>query len=160
MKQTPPEWQRLVAAARRRIDDREVSAPYGFATRVAALALAAERPVASLFERFSLRAMSVAALLSRQEDFPRAIDILKDAIKAKPKEPAAPISLGGRVDHMLATGAVVIDQPGRKATGEKLTYTASDQVFVLTGTKAAPPKMVDDLQGATTGAAGVAGRAT
>jgi tetratricopeptide (TPR) repeat protein len=31
-------------------------------------------------------ASRVASLLTRQEDFPRAIDILKDAIKAKPKE--------------------------------------------------------------------------
>jgi tetratricopeptide (TPR) repeat protein len=38
-------------------------------------------------------AMSVAALLSRQEDFPRAIDILKDAIKAKPKEAAPYLQL-------------------------------------------------------------------
>ena len=65
----------------------------------------------------------------------------------------APINLGGRVDHMIATGAVELTQPGREATGERLTYAASDQVFVLTGTKAAPPRMVDDLQGTTSGAA-------
>jgi lipopolysaccharide export system protein LptA len=65
--------------------------------------------------------------------------------------PAATVELGGRVDHMVATGGVELVQPGRKATGEKLTYTASDQTFVLTGTKAAPPKMVDDQQGMTTG---------
>jgi tetratricopeptide (TPR) repeat protein len=38
-------------------------------------------------------AMRVAALLSRQEDFPRAIDILKDAIKARPKESAPYLQL-------------------------------------------------------------------
>jgi tetratricopeptide (TPR) repeat protein len=38
-------------------------------------------------------ALRVAALLSRQEDFPRAIDVLKDAIKAKPKEPAPYLQL-------------------------------------------------------------------
>jgi tetratricopeptide (TPR) repeat protein len=38
-------------------------------------------------------ALRVAALLTRQEDFPRAIDILKDAIKAKPKEPAPYLQL-------------------------------------------------------------------
>src|ERR1051325_5647647 len=32
-------------------------------------------------------ALRVAALLSRVDDFPRAIDVLKDAIKTKPKEP-------------------------------------------------------------------------
>jgi len=61
--------------------------------------------------------------------------------------------MGGKVDHMVATGSVVLDQPGRKGTGERLVYTASDGVFVLTGTKAAPPKVVDEAQGMTTGVA-------
>ncbi len=65
---------------------------------------------------------------------------------------AAPLSLGGRVDHIVGTGEVVLEQPGRKATGERLVYTAADQTFVLTGTASAPPKMVDQLQGSVTGA--------
>jgi lipopolysaccharide export system protein LptA len=74
----------------------------------------------------------------------------KDAAAAK--DAGAPISLGGKVDHMIATGAVEVEQPGRKATGERLVYTASDRTFVMTGTKAAPPKMVDQAQGEVTGA--------
>jgi tetratricopeptide (TPR) repeat protein len=38
-------------------------------------------------------ASHVAALLTRQEDFPRAIDVLKDAIKAKPKASGAYLQL-------------------------------------------------------------------
>ena len=57
-------WSRLAAAARDARDDRDVSAPYGFATRVAALALAQEGRVASLFERFAFRAVGVASLLA------------------------------------------------------------------------------------------------
>jgi tetratricopeptide (TPR) repeat protein len=38
-------------------------------------------------------ASRVAALLTRQEDFPRAIDVLKDAIKAKPKASGAYLQL-------------------------------------------------------------------
>ncbi len=38
-------------------------------------------------------ASRVAALLSRQEDYPRAIDVLKDAIKANPKETAPYLQL-------------------------------------------------------------------
>ncbi|MDQ6625538.1 MAG: tetratricopeptide repeat protein [Verrucomicrobiota bacterium] len=38
-------------------------------------------------------ASRVASLLVRQEDFPRAIDVLKDAIKAKPKEANAYLQL-------------------------------------------------------------------
>lgn len=61
--------------------------------------------------------------------------------------------LGGRVDRMAASGDVEIDQPGRRGTGDKLVYTASDGIYVLTGTRNAPPKMVDQAQGMTTGAA-------
>jgi len=60
--------------------------------------------------------------------------------------------MGGRVDHIIATGAVELEQPGRKGFGEKLVYTAVDQVSVLTGTKAVPPKVVDETQGTVTGA--------
>ena len=45
-------------------DERDASVPYGVATRVAALAFAQERRVASLFERFALRAVGVASLLA------------------------------------------------------------------------------------------------
>jgi lipopolysaccharide export system protein LptA len=60
--------------------------------------------------------------------------------------------LGGEVERIVATGQVDITQPGRHATGERLVYTASDQMFVLTGTKATPPKVVDAQQGTATGA--------
>jgi lipopolysaccharide export system protein LptA len=79
-----------------------------------------------------------------------------------PKSPAAsagnPASdltglFGGSVDRIVATGHIEIAQPGRKATGERLVYTATDQMYVLTGTAAAPPRAVDAVQGTTTGAA-------
>lgn len=57
-------WWRLTAAARQVSDERDLTAPYGFATRVVALALAQERRMGSLFERFSLRAVGVAGLLA------------------------------------------------------------------------------------------------
>lgn len=57
-------WMRLAAAARTVRDDRESSAPYGFATRVAALAFAQEARMASLAERFAFRALGVASLLA------------------------------------------------------------------------------------------------
>jgi hypothetical protein len=58
-------WSRLTAAAREVRAERDESAPYGFATRIAALAFAQERSVvASLFDRFALRAVGVAALLA------------------------------------------------------------------------------------------------
>jgi hypothetical protein len=57
-------WVRLTAAARTMRDDRDTSAPFGFATRVVALAMNPERPVASLFDLFALRALAVACLLA------------------------------------------------------------------------------------------------
>jgi hypothetical protein len=67
MKSDHTEWSRLVAAARQApADSRDVAAPHGFSTRVAALALAgaAEGPLAALLERLSLRAVGVAGLLA------------------------------------------------------------------------------------------------
>jgi len=60
-------WSRLTAAARRVRDDRDrraTGAPHGFATRVAALGLAAERREVSLLERFALRAVGAAGVLA------------------------------------------------------------------------------------------------
>ena len=58
-------WLRLNALARRApADARDVSAPLGFATRVAALAFEeSERRVSSLFEMLAPRALWVAAAL-------------------------------------------------------------------------------------------------
>ncbi len=62
--ESKPAWQRLTAAARTVADDRDTSMPYGFATRVAALAMAQERRVATLLDRVALRALGVACLLA------------------------------------------------------------------------------------------------
>ena len=60
---------------------------------------------------------------------------------------------GGNVDHIVATGKVEVEQPGRRGSGEQLLYTASDGMFVLTGTAAAPPRVEDEAKGTTTGGA-------
>lgn len=56
-------WRRLVSAAREVSADRAESAPYGFSTRVAAMAFAAGRG-RSLLDRFAFRAVGVACLLA------------------------------------------------------------------------------------------------
>jgi hypothetical protein len=56
-------WARLTAAARRAPGLAETVAPFGFSTRVAALAFTQER-APTLLERFSLRALGVACLLA------------------------------------------------------------------------------------------------
>lgn len=64
MNHNPTAWDRLVDTARRAPETRDSSAPYGFATRVTALALAGERPFGSRFAGLALRAMGVACLLA------------------------------------------------------------------------------------------------
>jgi lipopolysaccharide export system protein LptA len=54
----------------------------------------------------------------------------------------------GQLDHMVAEGSVVIVQPTRRAVGNKLVYTASDDKFVLTG---GPPSIFDAEHGKITG---------
>jgi lipopolysaccharide export system protein LptA len=39
----------------------------------------------------------------------------------------------GQLDRIVAEGKVVVEQPARRAEGDKLVYTASDDKFVLTG---------------------------
>lgn len=56
-------------------------------------ALAAYQRVLNFDPGLSELALRVAALLSRQGDYPRAIDVLKDAIKARPKEPGPYLQL-------------------------------------------------------------------
>lgn len=69
------------------------------------------------------------------------------------KQAQAQTSPQTQIDHIIATGHVVITQPGRKGDGEKLVYTASDGKYVLTGTPSALPRLSDQLHGTTTGAA-------
>lgn len=60
-------WQKLVTAARRVRDERDEAAPYGFSTRVVAMAMAMaarEASIGSIFERFSWRALGLAGLLA------------------------------------------------------------------------------------------------
>ncbi len=60
---------------------------------------------------------------------------------------------GSQVSRIVARGAVVLQQPGRKGTGEELNYTTQDGKFVLTGTSGTPPRLVDEVRGTVTGAA-------
>jgi lipopolysaccharide export system protein LptA len=54
----------------------------------------------------------------------------------------------GQLDHMVAKDKVVVQQPGRRAEGQTLVYTAADDKFVLTG---GPPSIFDAERGKITG---------
>jgi len=62
------------------------------------------------------------------------------------------IALGGRIERVVAAGKVDVEQPGLHATGERLVYTASDGLYLLTGAGGSQPR-VTDAQGTTTGVA-------
>lgn len=55
------------------------------------------------------------------------------------------------VEKIVATGNVRLVQPGRRATGATLEYTASDGHFVLTGDNSTLPEVVDADRGTVTG---------
>jgi lipopolysaccharide export system protein LptA len=70
-----------------------------------------------------------------------------------PASPAQPhnnqsVAAPGQLDHMVAQGDVLVEQPNRRATGQNLVYTAADDKFVLTG---GPPSIFDAEQGKITG---------
>jgi lipopolysaccharide export system protein LptA len=54
----------------------------------------------------------------------------------------------GQIDRIVAEDKVVVTQPSRHATGEKLVYTAADDKFVLTG---GTPSIFDAERGKITG---------
>ena len=58
---------------------------------------------------------------------------------------------GGQIDHIISMGHVEFQQGERKATGDRLIYTADDEHFVLTGTAEAPPRVTDPVHGTVTG---------
>jgi lipopolysaccharide export system protein LptA len=59
-----------------------------------------------------------------------------------PAEPQA------KLEKIIASGSVVVTQPLRRATGDRLIYTASDDKFVLNG---GPPSIFDAEHGKITG---------
>jgi lipopolysaccharide export system protein LptA len=86
----------------------------------------------------------------------REMDVfLQPRDQAPPNQPVAGAAAAagtgagtGKIDHIVAREQVIITQPGRKATGDQLVYTSSDDKFVLTG---GPPSIFDAEHGKITG---------
>jgi lipopolysaccharide export system protein LptA len=58
------------------------------------------------------------------------------------------VAAPGQLDRIIAQGSVVIQQPNRRAEGQKLVYTVAENKFVLSG---GPPSIFDAEQGKITG---------
>jgi lipopolysaccharide export system protein LptA len=65
-------------------------------------------------------------------------------VPATAPNPAMP----GQVDRIIAEKSVVVTEPARHATGDRLVYTSADDKFVLTG---GPPSIFDAERGKITG---------
>lgn len=80
------------------------------------------------------------------------------ADRKEPAQPASHAAAAGKesgtaqIERMIATGHVVVLQPGRKGVGDKLVYTEQDSNYVLTGSTQNPPKVFDRVHGTVTGA--------
>jgi lipopolysaccharide export system protein LptA len=59
----------------------------------------------------------------------------------------AGMTLNGSLERVVAEGDVRVDDAGRKATGERLVYTAADGLAVLTGTATVLPSVTDTGDG-------------
>jgi lipopolysaccharide export system protein LptA len=70
--------------------------------------------------------------------------------RVKPAERSAlATTQDSRLDKIIAEGGVVLQQPERRASGERLTYTAAKDEYVMVG---GPPSVVDAQRGTVTGA--------
>ena len=57
-----------------------------------------------------------------------------------------------QVDRMTARGGVILEARGRRGTGDQLDYSGERGTYVLTGSAATPPRIVDPERGTVTGA--------
>jgi lipopolysaccharide export system protein LptA len=70
-----------------------------------------------------------------------------------PGDHASRNGAAGQVERITSTGHVEISSQGRHGVGEKLVYTNQSGNYVLTGTAAAPPQLIDPARGTVTGQA-------
>jgi lipopolysaccharide export system protein LptA len=86
-------------------------------------------------------------VVAKSEDF-TATSKTADAYLLPRSQSTKSQTAPGQLDHMVAEGNVVIQEPKRRAEGQKLVYTAAEDKFVLTG---GPPSIFDAEQGKITG---------
>lgn len=91
-------------------------------------------------------ALRVAALLSRQEDFPRAIDVLKDAIKAKPKEPAPYLQLSFIYAKYLKKTEQALKYANQAIALDPKNFDAYQRLYEIEMTAGDPAKALQALE--------------
>ena len=105
-------------------------------------ALAAYQRVLNVDPGQAELALRVAALLSRQEDFPRAIDVLKDAIKAKPKEAGPYLQLSFIYAKYLRKTDQALKYANQAIALDPLNFEAYQRLYEIELVAGAPEKAV------------------
>jgi lipopolysaccharide export system protein LptA len=88
-------------------------------------------------------------VVAKGGDFTASADVMDVYMLARKQiSNDQPVPQASQLDRMVAQGHVVIQEPNRRAEGQTLIYTASEDKFVLTG---GPPCIFDAEQGKITG---------
>src|SRR5947209_786496 len=108
-------------------------------------ALAAYEKVLNVDPGVAELALRVAALLSRQEDFPRAIDVLKDAIKAKPREPGPYLQLSFIYAKYLKKTDQALKYANQAITLDPQNFDAYQRLYEIEAAAGEPQKALSAL---------------
>ena len=103
-------------------------------------ALAAYQKVLNFDPGLSELALRVAALLSRQEDYPRAIDVLKDAIKARPKEAGPFLELAFIYAKYLKKTEQAVKYANQAIALDPLNFEAYQRLYEIEAAAGQPQK--------------------
>jgi tetratricopeptide (TPR) repeat protein len=103
-------------------------------------ALAAYQRVLNFEPGLSELALRVATLLSRQGDYPRAIDVLKDAIKAKPKEAGPYLQLAFIYAKYLRKTDQAVKYANQAIALDPLNFEAYQRLYEIEAAAGAPQK--------------------
>jgi lipopolysaccharide export system protein LptA len=97
-----------------------------------------------------MRAGALAAVLAQTgEATTRSDDV--ELILLPPGNHAGSDGGTAQVDRMTAHGGVTLEVRGRRGTGDKLDYSGERGTYVLTGSAANPPRIVDPERGTVSG---------
>jgi len=108
-------------------------------------ALAAYQRVLNFDPGLSELALRVASLLSRQEDYPRAIDVLKDAIKARPKEAAPYLQLAFIYAKYLRKTDQAVKYANQAIALDPLNFEAYQRLYEIEVAAGQPQKALQTI---------------
>src|SRR5256714_11935649 len=108
-------------------------------------ALAVYQRVLNFDPGLSDLALRVATLLSQQADYPRAIDVLKDAIKAKPKEPGPYLQLAFIYAKYLRKTDQAVRYANQAIVLDPLNFEAYQRLYEIEAAAGQPQKALTAL---------------